>query len=136
MTISARCTCGKVTLVSTMSPILQLNCHCADCRAATGDPFTRTAIFRAQTARKTGQARRQSFLTKTGTKTHRDACRHCGTVVFDISEGHPALIGVLARCLDPPFCFAPSCHLWVESKLPDVAIADAEPHFEKGLVPP
>lgn len=134
MTISAKCKCGAVTFRSTKPPTLQFNCHCADCRAATGDRFTQTAIFRTKNARITGQLRRQSFLTDDGVKTHRDACDHCGQVIFDISDRYPDLIGVLANCLEPPFLFEPSCHIWVQSKLADVVIADTLPQFEKGIL--
>lgn len=75
----------------------------------------------------TGQLTRQSFEAASGSTTHRDACRSCGTVMFDISEQYPQLIGVLASSICKPFVFEPSHHIWLQSR-------DARGPIEEGLL--
>ena len=33
------CLCGKIKYVSTSEPKLAMNCHCKDCRKASGGPY-------------------------------------------------------------------------------------------------
>ncbi len=115
--IRATCLCGDVTFRSSVPPVIQFVCHCTDCRAATGAQSTRTVIFNSQGVKTTGELVRLSFVAASGSTTHRDACRDCGSVVFDISEQYPDLIGVLAQCIPAPFEFQPSHHIWLQSRV-------------------
>ena len=109
--INATCACGYVTFTSTAQPVAQFHCHCEDCRAATGAPYTGTAIFHADGTEMSGKVTRQTFTADSGSTTYRDACSTCGTVIFDISENYPQLIGVLAATIQPPIEFRPSHHI-------------------------
>ena len=135
MMFRANCRCGRISFVSRKPPIFQFNCHCSDCRKATGDSFCKTAIFVSLDCQINGEWFRRSFVADSGALTHRDACQSCSDVMFDVSERYPKLTGVLAERMAAPFRFIPSCHLWTQSKLAEVSISDGLPLYEKGMVP-
>lgn len=134
--ITASCTCGNVTFTASAPPVVQFLCHCTDCRAATGNSHTRTAIFAVQTAQVSGAVSRMKFVAGSGATTFRDACRDCGTVMFDISEQFPSLIGVMADCLNAPFEFSPAHHIWLQSRIETFALTDGLEQHQRGLFEP
>ena len=80
-----------------------------------------------------GKVTRQNFTADSGSTTYRDACSTCGTVIFDISENYPQLIGVLAATILPPFEFRPSHHIWLQSLAAQEPPEDGLRQHAKGL---
>ena len=125
--IAGTCACGAVQFTSQAEPLIQLFCHCRDCQQATGAAFARTAFFRLKASHITGALTARPFVAASGSKTTREACAACGTLMFDRSERFPALVGVMAERLSRPFVFRPSCHVWVRSQREDTVISDGLP---------
>lgn len=132
-TFTATCRCGSVQLSSTRAPILQLTCHCQQCRSASKTPFTNFAFFKRAEASVTGDTASQDFTADSGTRTFRDSCRSCGELMFDRTEGFPQIIGVVAERIQPPFTFQPRCHVWLDSKVVDPVIPEGVKGFERGM---
>lgn len=130
----ATCTCGALAFESTEDPITQLICHCVDCRAATGEPFTTTAFFRTQSTRITGAMTHHAFVAASGYPTDRAGCARCGAVVFDTSGKFPGLTGVITRFLLPPFVANPFAHMWVSSQQSGVVVTDGLPQHAQGVM--
>ena len=130
---SATCSCGDVKFQSTRAPILQLTCHCHQCRAASNAPFTNFAFFRLAEAVVTGAIRTREFRADSGTVTSRESCLGCGQLMFDRTTAFPQIIGVVANRLQSPFVFQPRCHVWLESRVVDVAIPEGVTSFERGM---
>lgn len=131
--ISAKCACGALRFQSTAAPVMQVICHCADCRAATGRSFCETAFFRTGHGAITGPQSVTSFVAASGARTERVACSRCRTVMFDTSDRFPDIIGVLAETIEPPFVAKPACHMWVSSKVASSDITDGLPQHAQGL---
>ena len=47
VTFSGKCLCGSVSYESDSEPAFTANCHCADCRAATGAAYSTISFFQA-----------------------------------------------------------------------------------------
>lgn len=122
--ITASCRCGAVQFKSQRPPVLQLLCHCTHCQTSTAGPFAKTAFFTAEHAEVSGALVVRAFKAKSGNRTTRESCANCGFLMFDRSEGSPALIGVMAKRISGPFVFEPECHVWTQSKQPCVTIPD------------
>jgi len=131
--ILAQCRCGEVTFKSTAEPVIQLSCHCADCRDATHQDFSNIAFFKMNTTEVTGELTQKNYMSDSGNKTQRDACASCGTLMFDTSEGFPGLKGVFSQHIQAPFVSDPKCHVWVESKLPETELPSNSVQYRKGL---
>jgi len=131
--ITARCGCGAVRFTSEAGPVAQVVCHCTDCQEATGAACARIAFFKQKASRVTGDVTVRGFTAGSGKRTARESCTRCGTLMFDRSDGFPALVGVMAERLDAPFRFEPACHVWTRSKRPDVVISDGLPQHAENL---
>ena len=129
--IQATCIWGNVPFQAADPPIMQMPCHCTDCRAATGNDYSNIAFFRTKVAGISGETAPHHFVASSGNKTQREACPDCGTVMFDKSDGFPQLIGVFAQQIEPPFEFNPAAHVWVKSKLPHIEISGTAQFHEE-----
>lgn len=119
---TAACRCGTIRVRCGSAPVLQLVCHCSDCRAAAGTPFTNFVFFRARDTEVTGTPRRVAFTAASGHATVRELCPACGEMVLDRTDGFPKVVGVVAERLAAPFIFTPQHHVWAASRLPGVAL--------------
>ena len=131
--ITAECSCGEIQFKSTEKPVIQLCCHCTDCREATNIDYATIAFFNSSASSVSGMLSVQNFTSELGNQTVREFCSRCGSVMFDKSEGFPALIGVMTQRISEPFEVKPSHHVWVKSKLPHVSIPLGVKQFEKGI---
>lgn len=134
MNIERSCKCGKTTLTITEKPVIELCCHCNDCRASTGQPFANIAFFKVGTLEVKGSVSAAQFVADSGNKTRRESCAHCHVTLFDKSEGFPSLIGLMVDHVDYPFEFTPSCHVWTSRKLDEVEIPSGVKLYDKGIV--
>lgn len=131
--ISASCKCGKTQLKTKTQPILQLCCHCADCRNATGDDASTIVFFKRDRVQVSGDQLSQNFTSALGKETRRLACAQCAQVMFDISAGFPHMLGVIGQRIAPPFVAEPKIHVWVQSKLDQVILPKGVKIFKQGL---
>jgi hypothetical protein len=131
-TIHASCRCGAVRFQSTSGPVLQLVCHCADCRDASGDPQTNLVFFRARDSTLEGATVERCYTADSGHRTVRTLCAACGQMVTDRTEGFPKVVGVVAERLGPGFDFRPAHHVWTESRLPGTVLPQDLPCFAQG----
>ncbi|MBL1421938.1 MAG: GFA family protein [Alphaproteobacteria bacterium] len=131
--ILASCECGKAQFKTTDKPILQLCCHCADCRQATGDDASTIVFFKLDKVQIGGDLQPMTYMSDLGNQTQRLTCEHCKQVMFDKSAGFPHMLGVIAQRIAKPFVAAPQMHVWTKSKLPNVEIPKQMKQFEKGI---
>jgi hypothetical protein len=129
----ATCRCGGVRFQSPRAPILQLTCHCQQCREASGAPCTNFAFFKLADTELTGATKNQAYVADSGSNTLRASCAQCGDLMLDRTEGFPQIVGVVAERIQAPFEFNPRCHVWVENKLPEVVMPEAVRAFAKGM---
>lgn len=128
--IKAHCKCGAVQFSATTQPAMQLVCHCADCRVATGNDYSTTAFFQSEAVSISGELHEQVFASARGNRTTRDACAKCGAVLFDRSDAFPHLIGVFTEHIAAPFRAEPSGQMWVNSRLPNTKILNIQEYPE------
>jgi hypothetical protein len=132
-TLHAQCRCGSFKFASAQPPFLQLTCHCEQCRQVAKTPSTNFAFFKLAVTQVQGETITHTFKADSGATTYRETCASCGDMVVDRSEGFPKMIGVVAERIQAPYNFAPRCHVWVESKQPDVVLDDGLPVFARGM---
>lgn len=133
MELEASCSCGEVRFRSTESPVIQLCCHCSDCQDALKSEYATIAFFKVDSTQVLGITAEKVYRSDSGSRTVREFCSSCGTVMFDRSEGFPKLVGVMTQQMKAPFEAAPKCHVWVKSKLPNVFIPSDMRQYEKGI---
>jgi hypothetical protein len=132
-TIVASCTCGSFQFKSSRAPILQLTCHCQDCRDVAKQPSTNFAFFKLTAAEVQGATVLHHFVADSGAKTLRETCASCGDALLDRTEGFPKIVGVVAERIQPPFVFQARCHVWAASKTTDTNIPEGMQTFARSM---
>lgn len=132
-TYTARCACGSVTIRSPRAPLLQLTCHCAQCREASGQPSTNFAFFRAAETEVTGATTVRAFTADSGHATTRESCADCGQMMVDRTAGFPKIVGIVAERIAPPYVFTPGCHVWLANAVARPEIPAGVAAHEQGL---
>jgi hypothetical protein len=125
-TIHVQCRCGKIALEISGEPVVQLYCHCDDCRAAHAAAYVASAIY-PEPAVRVVRGEPTPIVVK---ETPRMRCISCGTHLFsDITR--MGLRSVNAFLL-PQGKFQPQMHIQCQHAV--VPVADDLPHY-KGFPP-
>lgn len=119
--VTAQCECGKLTLEITNPPVVQLVCHCADCRAISGQPYTEGVFFAADGCSAQGQSKTQTMKGGSGYDKTYYSCAECGTTLYCTVNALNGACAVMAARLKD-FKFEPAAHVWTSEKAEGVTI--------------
>jgi hypothetical protein len=130
-TLSGRCLCGAVEYVVADEFAYCCNCHCSDCRRATGAAFKTFAGIERGKLRVTKGA--DSLLTFGEESACDKRCKVCGSFLFSIVSKGERVHVALGTLSDAP-SIRPSAHIFVGSKAPWFEISDDLPQYEQHVV--
>lgn len=128
--LAGRCLCGQVEYRVADAFAYALNCHCSNCRRATGSAFKAFAgIERARLALTRGE---ENLLVFGQPLAHDARCARCGSLLYSVVREGTFVHVTLGTLTDAP-TIRPSAHIFVGSKAPWHAITDGLPqHLEFG----
>jgi hypothetical protein len=126
--LAGKCRCGAVRYEVADAFLYAANCHCSECRAATGSAFKAFAgIEREKLAITEGV----DDLAVFGEEALNDTrCRACGSFVFSVVRGGAFVHVAMGSLVDVP-TIRPTAHIFVGSKAPWFEITDDLPQFEE-----
>ena len=129
-TLSGKCLCGAVHYAVADRFVYALNCHCSNCRRATGAAFKPFAGIERHKFRVT---RGEESLLIFGDDNASDArCKVCGSLLYSVVREGAFVHVTLGTLVDDP-TIRPSAHIFVGSKAPWFEITDDLPqHAEFG----
>lgn len=127
--LRGQCQCGAVHYQVEDSFEYALNCHCSQCRRATGAAFkTFAGIPRHRLQLLQGHDR--LLLVGQPDSAHDVRCQHCGSLLYSVvREGAYAHV-TLGTLTDTP-TIRPSAHIFVGSKAPWFTITDDLPQHDE-----
>lgn len=128
---TAHCQCGALALHIEGAPVVQLVCHCSDCREFSGRSYVEAAFFKSGACRADGPV--VSMIRKGGTgsaKTHY-SCALCKTPLYVRVSALNGAWAIMADRLSP-FAFEPQAHVWTSEKVDDVLIPEAMAQSPEG----
>ncbi|HSN21718.1 MAG TPA: GFA family protein [Usitatibacter sp.] len=128
--LAGRCLCGAVRYAVKNEFLYALNCHCSNCRRATGSAFKSFAgIERAKLCITAGKDDLMIFGEESA---HDTRCGKCGSLLFSVVRDGAFVHVTLGTLIDNP-AIRPSAHIFVGSKAPWFTITDELPqHREFG----
>ena len=127
--LAGRCLCGAVHYAVKDEFVYALNCHCSNCRRATGSAFKSFAgIERNKLGITQGQADLLIFGDETG--AHDVHCKICGSLMFSVVREGEFVHVTLGTLSDTP-TIRPTAHIFVGSKAPWYAITDELPQHDE-----
>ena len=127
-TLAGKCLCGRVHYAVSDEFAYALNCHCSQCRRATGAAFK---PFAGIERHKLGITQGTEFLSIFGREAAHDArCRECGSLLYSVVRDGMFVHVTLGTLVDVP-SIRPSAHIFVGSKAPWFTITDELPQHKE-----
>jgi hypothetical protein len=125
--LSGSCLCGKVEYQVEDSFHYSQNCHCSDCRRATGSAFKPFAgIERSKLRITAGEASILRYGNGPAFDVH---CGACGSLLFSVVRDAAWVHVAMGTLVDAP-SVKPSAHIFVGDKAPWFEITDDLPQYE------
>ncbi len=116
--LSGGCACGTIRYETAADPIVMLNCHCSDCRKASGSGYAALIIVPKNSLQTSGEVRFHKARGGSGKTVERGFCANCGSPVLVKLERFPNVLGLQAGSLDDPAQHKPSMDLYTDSAPP------------------
>lgn len=127
--LAGKCLCGAVQYAVADEFVYAANCHCSNCRRATGSAFKPFAgIERAKLTVTQGRDRLLIYGDNKE-KAHDAHCGVCGSLLYSLVRDGQYVHVTLGTLVDAP-TIRPSCHIFVGSKAPWYTITDDLPQYE------
>lgn len=128
--LHGRCLCGQVQYEVLDSFSYALNCHCSNCRRATGSAFKPFAGIEREKLKVLCAS--EDLLLFGGEQAHDAHCRKCGSLLYSVVRDGKFVHVTLGTLTETP-TIRVSAHIFVGSKAPWYTIADDLPqHWELG----
>jgi len=125
--LAGSCLCGTVRYAVQDAFRYALNCHCSQCRRATGAAFKPFAgIEREKFAVTHGQ---DALLLFGDDDAHDARCKRCGSFLYSVVRQGSIVHVTLGTLMDTP-TLRPTAHIFVGSKAPWFTITDELPQHE------
>ncbi|MBC8745633.1 MULTISPECIES: GFA family protein [Paraburkholderia] len=127
--LAGRCLCGAVHYSVEDEFVYALNCHCSNCRRATGSAFKPFAGIERDKLRIT---RGEDSLLIFGDEraSHDVRCKICGSLMFSVVRQGQYVHVTLGTLTDSPTVSA-TAHIFVGSKAPWYCITDQLPQHDE-----
>jgi hypothetical protein len=107
---------------------LRLDCHCSNCRRATGSAFKPFAgIERGKLSLAKGKDSLMIFGDENA--AHDTHCKACGSLLYSVVREGAYVHVAMGTLVDDP-AIRPTAHIFVGSKAPWFVIADDLPQYE------
>lgn len=123
--LNGSCLCGAVRYTVADEFAYALNCHCSDCRRATGSAFKPFAGIARERLEVTAGADRL-LLFGEPLANHDVHCRVCGSLLFSVLNQATKVHVALGTLVDSP-SLRPQAHIFVGDKAPWFEITDNLP---------
>ena len=125
-TLVGKCQCGAVCYGVADEFVYAANCHCANCRRATGSAFKPFAgIARDKLRITSGDDNLMIFGDDVG---HDARCQACGSLLYSVVRDGAVVHVAMGTLLDEP-TIRPARHIFVGSKAPWFTITDGLPQY-------
>jgi hypothetical protein len=127
--LSGRCLCGEVRYTVADEFVYALNCHCSNCRRATGSAFKPFAGIERDKLSIT-EGRDHLLIYGDAHASHDVHCKTCGSLLFSVVRDGAYAHVTLGTLVDTP-AIRVSAHIFVGSKAPWHVITDDLPQHEE-----
>jgi hypothetical protein len=129
--LAGKCLCGAVQYSVADAFVYAANCHCSNCRRATGSAFKPFAGIEREKLRITqGDDNLMIFGDDSGHDAH---CKTCGSLLYSVIRDGTFVHVAMGTLVDDP-SIRPSKHIFVGSKAPWFEITDDLPQCEEHVM--
>ena len=119
---SGKCLCGKVTYKVNTEPMAIFNCHCDDCRRATGSVFGTNLFVSDDKIEIRGKVSSYSHISDSGSRMTKLFCPNCGSLMFGKNSAKVNVISIRAGTVDEKDLIKPMINVFMDSRIPSTSI--------------
>ena len=116
------CLCGSVNYKSNSDPLVIQNCHCDQCRKATGSVYLTNLFIKEENFEINGELNNYTHLSDAGNNMTKYFCPKCGSQVFGKNSGRSGIITIRAGTVNEKDIIKPIRNLFLKSKVPSTPI--------------
>ncbi|MGB0907989.1 MAG: GFA family protein [Maricaulaceae bacterium] len=125
------CLCGSVSFKADGEPMFTGNCHCEDCRKATGASYA-TIVFMGQSdVEMSGDLSTFDHTADSGTVLTKSFCGKCGGTVATQNSARAGMIGLMAGVINEHDIVKPGMNVYAGNKLACTPLDEKIPAFDK-----
>jgi hypothetical protein len=130
-TLAGKCLCGAAHYAVADEFVYAGNCHCSNCRRATGSAFKPFAgIERDKLTIAGGRDNLMIYGDENGHDAH---CKVCGSLLYSVVRDGAFVHVAMGTLIDDP-TIRPTAHIFVGSKARWFTITDDRPQYEEHVV--
>ncbi len=119
---SGKCLCGEVTYMCHAEPKTIFNCHCEDCRRATGSVFGTNLFVPEDKVEISGKFSSYSHTSDSGSTMTKRFCPNCGSLLFGKNSAKINVLSIRAGTVDQLDLIKPVVNVFMDSKVPSTSI--------------
>ncbi|NQV56741.1 MAG: GFA family protein [Rhodospirillales bacterium] len=113
------CLCGVIRYKVSGDIIRTANCHCDDCRKATGSAFATNVFVAADDITVThGTLKSYNHIADSGNAMTKEFCGDCGSQIFGFGAARPGVKNVKAGSIDDASFVKPEVNLFLAHAIP------------------
>ncbi len=133
---TGKCQCGAVSYSISGDPLHMAQCHCEDCRRASGTGHMSLAFFNDDQVSINGETNSYASTADSGNINTRYFCPNCGARLFGSNSARAGVISVTAGSLDDSSWFKPVAIVYAADRPAWDMMDDNLPSFDKMPPPP
>ena len=119
---SGNCLCGNVTYKCYVKPKTIFNCHCEDCRRATGSVFGTNLFVPENEVKISGNLSSYSHKSDSGSTMTKMFCSNCGSLMFGRNSAKKNIMSIRAGTVIQLDLIKPEINVFMDSKVPSTSI--------------
>ena len=119
---SGKCLCGNVTYKCHAEPTVIFNCHCEDCRRATGSVFGTNFFVPEDELEIFGEVSSYSHTADSGSTMTKRFCPNCGSLLFGCNSAKNNVVSIRAGTVDQLDLIKPVVNVFMDSKVSSTSI--------------
>lgn len=120
--LTGKCLCGNITFSADTDIKLMANCHCNDCRAATGAAYGTLLFVDEDAVQINGTPKVFKHKSDSGSDMEKLFCPDCGSQMFGRNSNRPKTMSIRAGVLDQKELVKPGVNVYLDSRIPSTPI--------------
>ena len=130
-TLSGKCLCGAVTYSTDAEPMMTANCHCTDCRTATGAAYATMAFVKRDNVQISGELKSFEHAADSGSTMVKQFCPNCGSQMFTANSARDGVVGIRVGSIQQTDAVKPAFNVFCSSKIASTPLDPALPAHDK-----
>lgn len=114
---SGSCLCGQIKYEGEGEPVFTGNCHCTDCRKASGAGHMSLFAVPENAVKISGEAKGYDLASDSGATVTHHFCPNCGVRVFNSNTNMSGMAVIVATTLDDPEFYKPGMSVYASRAL-------------------